>query len=119
MITENEVHEILSNDLPEINTELEKLTSLNNIYKTMECFVGFTKQLIYKGNLKEVKHCFNIAEKMLDDGNSLVKNAIENVFVYSLGTVVALSGLKTKSLKKIFNGSLRKEYNRQVLTHGI
>ena len=119
IITENEVPEILSNELPEINMELEKLISLNNVYKTMECFAGFTKQLIYMGNLKEVKHCFDIAEKMLDEGNNLVKNAIENVFVYSIGTVVALSGLKTKRLKRIFNGSLRKEYNRQVSTNGI
>ena len=118
MITENEVPDILGEELPEINSELEKLPNLNNIYKAIECFVDFTKELISKGNIKEIKHCFNVAEKMLENGNSTVKNAIENVYVYSLGTVVALSTLKTNQLKEIFNGSLRKEYNRQVCASG-
>jgi hypothetical protein len=119
MITENKVSDILGEELPEINNELEKLSNSNNIYKTIECFVDFTKLLISKGNLKEVKHCFNVAEKMLKNGNNTVKNAIENVYVYSLGTVVALSTLKTNHLKEIFNGSLRKEYNKQVCASGI
>ncbi len=119
MITENEVTDILGEELPEINNELEKLPSSNNIYKTMECFVDLTKQFICKGNLKEVKHCFRIAEKMLANGNNTVKNAIENVYVYSLGTVVALSSLKTNKLKEIFTGSLRTEYNKQVCASGI
>ncbi len=119
MITENEVPDILGEELPEINCELEKLPNANNVYKTMECFVGFTKQLISKGKLKEVKHCFIIAERMLNEGNNTVKNAIENVYVYSMGTVVALSTLTTNQLKEIFNGSLRKEYNKQVCTSGI
>ncbi len=118
MITENQISDILGEELPEINNQLEKLPNSNNVYKTMECFVDFTKLLISKGNLKEVKHCFNLAEKMLADGNSTVKNAIENVYVYSLGTVVALSTLKTNHLKEIFNGSLRKEYNKQVCASG-
>src|ERR1035437_1334293 len=119
MITENQVSDMLGEELPEINNELEKLSNSNNIYKTIECFVDFTKTLIYKGNLKEVKHCFNVAEKMLENGNNTVKNAIENVYVYSLGTVVALSTLKTNHLKEIFNGSLREEYNKQVCSSGI
>jgi hypothetical protein len=119
MITENQVSDILGEEWPEINNELEKLSNSNNIYKTMECFVDFTKLLICKGNLREVKHCFSVAEKMLENGNNTVKNAIENVYVYSLGTVVALSTLKTNHLKEIFNGSLRKEYNKQVCASGI
>ena len=118
MITENQVSDILGEELPEINNELVKLPNSNNIYKTMECFVDFTKLLISKGNFKEVKHCFNVAEKMLENGNNTVINAIENVYVYSLGTVVALSTLKTSQLKDIFNGSLKKEYNKQVYASG-
>ena len=119
MITENEVSDILGEELPEINNELERLPNLNSVYKTMECFVDFTKQLISRGDFKEVKHCFTIAEKMLINGNNTVKSAIENVYIYSLGTVVALSVLKTNRLKEIFNGSLKKEYVKQVCASGL
>jgi hypothetical protein len=56
---------------------------------------------------------------MLDDGNNTVKNAIENVYVYSLGIVIDLSVPTTNKLKKIFNGSLKKEYYRQVSASGV
>lgn len=119
MITESEVLDILGEELPEINCELEKLPNSSNVYKAMECFVDYTKQVISKGNLNEVKHCFSVAEKILDHGNYSVKNAIENVYVYSLGTVVELSALQTDKLKNIFNGTLKKEYYKQMIASDI
>ncbi len=119
MITENEVSGIIGQEFPEMSTELEKLPSSNNIYKTIECFVSFTKHLISEGNLKEAKHCFIVAEKMLENGNNTVKNAIENIYVYSLGTFVELTASTANHLKEIFNGSLRKEYHKHVMTNGI
>ncbi len=119
MITENEVSDILGEELPDINNELEKLSNSGNMYKAMQCFADFTIQLIRKGNLAEVKHCFNIAERLLNEGNNHVKNAVENVYVYAMGTVIEFSATTTNRLQVIFNGSLKKEYIRQVLARGI
>jgi len=119
MIIEKQVSEILQKEIPEINSELKKLSNPNNIYKTIECFVDFTKQLIWDGNIKAVKCCFKLAEKMLEEGNNTVRNAIENVYVYSLGAVVDLSASTANQLKDGFNGSLRKEYIKQVCASGI
>lgn len=118
-IEENEVIDLLGNEFPTINETLEKTAHANNIYKAIQCFADFTKQLIAKGNLNEVKHCFNVAEQMLQNGNNNVKNAIENVYVYSLGTVIALSTLTTNHIKELFTGELRKEYNKQVCASGL
>jgi hypothetical protein len=119
MITEIQVKEILKREFPEKDCELEKFHTPDNIYKTIECFVDFTRQLINKEKLSSVRHCFRLAERMLNDGNSSVKNAIENVYVYSLGTVLDLSLSTTEKLKKIFNGSLKKEYYRQISASGV
>jgi hypothetical protein len=42
-----------------------------------------------------------------------------NVYVYSLGIVIDLSVPTANKLKKIFNGSLKKEYYRQVSAIGV
>lgn len=118
MITENEVSEILGEELPEINNDLEKSQS-NNIYKTMQCFADFTKQLVQKGNLKEVKHCFVIAENMLQNGNGVVKNAIENCYLFSVSTIIDIASPMNQSAKKLLTSSLKKEYNRQIFASGI
>src|ERR1017187_5027257 len=110
MITEMQVREILQKELPEIKKELEKLTNLNNIYKTMQCFVDITKKLAGKRNMKAVKKSFKLAERILKEGNNTVKNAVENVYVFSISTILNLGTPISKKINTLFNGSLRKEY---------
>ncbi|CAN5131645.1 hypothetical protein BH09BAC5_BH09BAC5_07730 [soil metagenome] len=119
MITENEVSDILGEELPEINNELEKLSNLSNIYKTMQCFADYTKQLIRKGNLKEVKHCFLVAEKILKNGNGTVKNAVENCYLYSVSTIIDIASPMNQAVKKLLTSSLKKEYDRQIFASGM
>ena len=119
MIKETEILEVLGNDLPEMNPSLEKTEDVNNIYKAMQCFANFTKGLINKGDFKEVKHCFNVAEKLLKNGNSTVKNAIENGYLYSLSSILDYTTPVSLKVKSLLTDSLKKEYNRQVCSSGI
>ena len=119
MIKETEVPEILGNELPEINYELQKKVNTKNIYKTIQCFADFTKQLAVCGNLKEVQRCFNLAEKMLQDGNNTVKNAIENVYLFSVSKILDMTNPLSEAVKEMLNGPLRNEYYKQVHAGGI
>jgi hypothetical protein len=119
MIKENEILEVLGNELPEMNPSLEKTEDVNNIYKAMQCFANFTKYLVNKGDFKEVKHCFNVAEKLLKNGNSTVRNAIENSYLYSLSSILDLTTPVSLKVKSLLTDSLKKEYNRQVCSSGI
>jgi hypothetical protein len=118
-INETEIVEVLGNELPELNPALERTENINKIYKVMQCFANFTKHHISKGDFKEVKHCFNVAETMLKNGNSTVKNAIENGYLYSLSSVLDLTTPLAQKIKGLLTDSLKKEYNRQVCTSGI
>jgi hypothetical protein len=114
MINETEVLEVLGNELPDINPALEKTEDVNNIYKATQCFAGFTKSLVNKGDFKEVKHCFHVAESLLKHGNSTVINAIENVYICSLSSVLDLTSPVSLKVKSLLTDSLMKEYRRQV-----
>jgi hypothetical protein len=115
MIKESEILNLLGEEIPDINTELEKLAHSGNIYKSIQCFADFTKELILSGNLKAVKHCIKLADKMLAEGTSTVKNAIENVYLFSLSTAIDL----TAPVKEMLTGPLKKEYHRQTTRCGI
>ncbi len=114
-ITENEVLLLLRNELPQIEEEIKSAHNQASIYSVINCFADVTKHMAKVGDLKEVKHCFNIAEKLWLAGNGTVKNAIENGYLFSLSSVLDLN---TK-IKDLLNAPLRKEYNRQVCSHGI
>jgi hypothetical protein len=119
MIKENEVIDLLGNEFPSINDAFEKTPNPGNIYKAMQCFADFTKQLIRKGDFKEVKHCFIVAEKMLQNGNAAVKNSIENCYLFSVSAIIDITGPISEKVKGLLTDSLKKEYNRQVCSSGI
>ena len=114
-ITENEVLSLLSNELPQIEEEVKNSSSQISIYGVISCFADVTKHMAKAGDLKEVKHCFNVAEKIWVGGNSTVKNAIENGYLFSLSSILDLN----TQIKDMLCAPLRKEYNRQVFGHGI
>lgn len=119
VIKEQEVVNILGNEFPTINYDLERIPNSCDVYKSVKCFVDFTKQLALKGNFKEVKHCFTVAEKLLRNGNNTVKNAIENVYVFSLSSIIDFNTPLSKKVKELLTDSLKKEYNRQICASGI
>lgn len=114
---EAEACTLLLNEFPTIATELKQQAG-NDIYKSIRCLADLTGKLARLSDLREVKHCFDIAEKMLAEGNSIVRNAIENTYIYSLTPLLDLSPLKDK-LKALLNAPLRCEYYRQVMSSGI
>jgi hypothetical protein len=114
MIKETEILEVLGHELPDMNSSLEKTGDVNNIYKAMQCFANFTKALVNKGDFKEVKHCFHVAEKLLKHGNSTLKNAIENGYLYSLSSILDYTTPVSLKVKSLLTKSLRAEYTRQI-----
>ena len=118
-IDEQEVLDLLGNEFPSLNAELERIPNGTDIYKAIQCFADLTKTLVNKENFAEVKHCFRIAEKMLKEGNGIVKNAIENCYVFSVTSMLDFAGVTGDKAKKLLTSLLRKEYFRQVCAQGV
>lgn len=119
MIKENEVLDLLGNEFPQINQNLEKMVNPTNVYNVISCFADFTKQLVRDGNFEEVKHCFNVAERMLVSGNNTVKNAIESGYLFSISILIDVTNPISQKVKSLLTSSLRNEYNRQINASGI
>ena len=113
-IAESEVLTILEKELPEIKTWLDNIANPGNVYKVMQVFANYTKQLAINGNLKEVSHCFNVAERLILEGNNMVKNGIYNCYLFSVSTIIDLTSPVSQAVKNLLTDSLKKEYYRQA-----
>lgn len=116
---EYEVIDLLGNEFPALNTELERVPNGANIYKAVQCFADFSKTLVHTENFKELKHCFRVADKMLKEGNGIVKNAIENCYVFSESCMLDFAGTAGNTAKGLLTDLLKKELIRQVSATGI
>ena len=86
------------------------------IYSRVQHFANLTKALIMNGDIRNAKRCVLAAERMFNKGNDRIKNAISNVYVYSLSTFMEMHHC---NIKDLFPKTLQKEYYKQVNTSGI
>lgn len=90
-----------------------------NLYKVMQRFANITKGFIVQGQVKRAEKCLRIADLLFKTGNIIIKNAVANVFVYSLSSMLDRRDACGKVLLDILPFSLRKEYENQVNSIGV
>ena len=86
------------------------------LYKQMHRFANITKTFIIKGNIQRAKKCLEIAETIFIKGNDEIRNAISNVYVFSVSGFMEIHHC---SIRNLFPRALQNEYNKQVNTSGI
>jgi hypothetical protein len=89
---------------------------VTSVYKQAERFAEITKKAIITGNIIRAKKCLTLAEKLFETGSQETRNAISNVYVYSVSSFMEL---KNCSISNLFPKSLKAEYIRQINTSGV
>jgi hypothetical protein len=87
-----------------------------NIYKQAQRFAEITIELIVNGNIKRAKHCLQIAGNQFNAGTLEIKNAISNVYLYSVSSF--LEGQNCR-IKNFLPQSLENEYHSQINASGV
>ncbi len=120
MINQFEVPAYLAIELPEITEELKNVSTSLNIIKTMQCLAKYTRRKVIQHDLKIVKKCFMIAENFYSGGNRAVKDAIENIYIYSFSSLLSLCSREEKrKIQALMPLSLHSAYIQQILKSGI
>lgn len=80
MINQVEVPMFLEEALPEISEQLKR-NAVKDTYSMIGTLAAFSCRNVRAHNYDVTKRCFAVADKLYDKGNTVVKNAVENVFV--------------------------------------
>lgn len=86
-------------------------TNPKNIYNQAQRLADVTKKLIMSGNIKRAKTCILKAENLFNTGTADIKNAISNVYLFSISSFMELHHCNIKNLLPM---SLQNEYYKQV-----
>lgn len=89
---------------------------VTTIYKQAERFAEITKTAIITGNINRAKKCLALAERLFETGSNETKNAISNVYVFSVSSFMEL---RHCSISNLFPKSLKAEYIKQINTSGV
>ena len=87
-----EVPACLEDTLPEITEAMlkkEASSDISDLYKSVQCLTDFTFKIAHEHNIKTLKRCFMAGERLYTRGNTMIRNAVENVFIYSFSRLFA------------------------------
>ena len=90
--------------------EMKKRNS-NNVYNQMHRMAELTIMTVLSGRLIRAKRLLDVAKKLFENGNYQTRNAVTNVFLYDVSSVLAL---RHCDLMALFPPSLQKEYIKQL-----
>ncbi|MBK9018067.1 MAG: hypothetical protein IPM82_30725 [Saprospiraceae bacterium] len=96
-----------------------KTPYFKSIYFTMQQLADITKKCILTRNFQRVEKCLGIADRLMRTGNAKIKNAVANVFVYSV--TIRLETMRREDRERVFHlfpASLKAEYVQQINTTG-
>ncbi len=82
MISQEDLSAYIENEMPELAGICDKKQS-RNVYDVVKHMLKYTKSQVIKHNLKAAQKCMALADKLYHKGNNAIKNAIENVYIYS------------------------------------
>ncbi len=85
-------------------------------YKRAQRLAELTKVIIVQDNITRLKRYFVLAEKIYVAGNTEIKNAVLNVFLFSVSSFIEIN--KPRAIN-LLPEILRQQYYKQVITFGI
>lgn len=88
----------------------------DSLIKKMERLAEITISSLQLGKIARVRRCLELAEELLTKGNSEMKNAITNIYLYSVSHYMEINRI---AISKILPNSLHKEYVKQINTSGV
>jgi len=113
MINQYEVSGYLEEALPGFNSVIDA-EKKNSLYVTIYRLLTFTTQRVSEHNYTAAKKCLDAVAKLYDKGNSVVKNAVENVYVYSFSNLIYAANTDKGKLLSIIPITLYTLYVNQL-----
>ncbi len=114
MISQQDISEYIGQEMPELSDICSREKS-RTVYDVVRHMLKYTKTQMIRHNLIAAQKCMALAEQLYYKGNNAVKNAIENVFVYSFSHAFFHDADQMKEVLDIVPPSLYRLYRAQVV----
>ncbi|WP_298739335.1 hypothetical protein [uncultured Chitinophaga sp.] len=92
MINQYEVPALIEDAIPELRKPLHRFPAVFHVYETMTCLSNYTRKQLEEQNYSVAGECLEVAGRLYDRGNEVVKGAIEQHFLPALSCLPVPDG---------------------------
>ena len=115
-----EIADEIATEIPEVKTEISRAMNLKNPFAIIRIITRHTRKMVEQHNDLMTEKCMKVLDKIYTKGDIMIKHAIENVFIFSLDSIVfsCTSSEIKQVLRKVPIG-LYTAYIKQVYKSGM
>ncbi|HTR32225.1 MAG TPA: hypothetical protein VMH27_23290 [Puia sp.] len=116
MIDQYEVPTLIAGQFPQIKGDLSDEAVGSSVYRSIQALTDYTKRMALEHDFSMVQKCMALVENMYEKGNLIVRNAVENIFVFSFSTLLCRCNIvEWKIVQSYMPLDLYSLYVQQVL----
>jgi hypothetical protein len=116
MLSQYEVPAFIAGNLPQVKNDLSPKGVALTAYQSIQVLTDYTKRMAFEHNFNMVQKCMTLVQHIYEKGNTLVKNAVENIFVYSFSTMLSrCNSVEWRIVQSYMPSELYSLYVHQVL----
>jgi len=113
MLHASEVPVFITGSLPQLKAEF---TLKQQVYDSMQVLTDYTRHMAVTHNFKEVKKCVLLVEKIYKHGDALVRNSVENIFIFSFSSTRLMCNIvEWRIIQSFMSTDLYNLYIQQVV----
>jgi hypothetical protein len=116
MMTQFDVPAFIAVKLPQVKQDLQTPGKATTVYQSIQVLTDYTKRMAIEHNFKMVEKCMALVENIYKKGNTLVRNAVENVFIFSFSSIMSIFNIvEWRIVQSYMPAGLYSLYIQQVL----
>lgn len=119
MIPDQRACELIQRQLCEASNQEEPPSAIDHdVYKAADAVYHHSEKLIEEERLDSLSQCFQLVSLLYKNSTYHMKQAIDCIFLYKLGTLLNHSG-KFSKIKQLMPHMLRQRMMEQFVSFGI
>ena len=116
MLNQYEVANFITFRLPELKLEISETGAEPTAYQSIQVLADYAKRMALEHEFKIVEKCMNLVHKLYEQGNALVRNAVENIFIFSFSSMLSRCNIvEWRIVQSYMPADLYALYVKQIL----
>jgi hypothetical protein len=119
MLCQNDIPAFIACQIPEVKKELSGGSKQPTAYAAIQALTDYTKRMACQHEFIKVKNCMSLVQQIYKRGNTQVKNAVENIFIFAFSSILPrCRQLEWQLVQSCMPPELYALYVRQVMKVG-
>lgn len=90
---------MIESEFPELDRLYKRNSLSSDIYNSVQRLLDFSKEAVLDYNLNLSRKCFDLAKRLYNQGDLIIRKAIEKSFIFSFSTFLDKDEVEKKRLK--------------------